>query len=109
VAVRLDGRAQARGVGGQRAAESTRRRTCHSITQKPLRRALTAATVRRRHAREYKQRRDQVLAWSKRAALRCAVPRGRVLLFPDISDFLSPDRVRTSLDFADGLLKEHLS
>jgi aspartate aminotransferase len=56
---------------------------------------------------EYKQRRDQVLAWMKEEPrLRCAVPEGAFYLFPDISDFLSPDRLRTSLDFADGLLKE---
>ena len=57
---------------------------------------------------EYKQRRDQVLEWLKEEPrLRCAVPEGAFYLFPDVSDFLSPDRLRTSLDFADGLLKEH--
>jgi aspartate/methionine/tyrosine aminotransferase len=45
-----------------------------------------------------------VLAWlAEEPRLRCAVPEGAFYLFPDISDFLSPDRMRTSLDFADGL------
>jgi aspartate aminotransferase len=34
------------------------------------------------------------------------VPQGAFYLFPDVSDFLSPDGLRTSLDFADGLLKQ---
>jgi aspartate aminotransferase len=41
--------------------------------------------------------------------LRCTMPQGAFYLFPDVSDFLSPGGVRTSLDFADGLLKkEHV-
>jgi aspartate aminotransferase len=59
---------------------------------------------------EYQKRRDQVLAWLKEEPrLRCATPQGAFYLFPDISDFLSVNGVRTSLDFADGLLKtEHV-
>jgi len=56
---------------------------------------------------EYKRRRDQVLAWlGEEPRLRCSVPQGAFYVFPDISDFLSPDRLRTSIDFADGLLKD---
>ena len=56
---------------------------------------------------EYKRRRDQVLAWlGEEPRLRCGVPQGAFYVFPDISDFLSPDRVRTSIDFADGLLRD---
>jgi aspartate aminotransferase len=56
---------------------------------------------------EYKRRRDQVLAWlAEEPRLRCGVPQGAFYVFPDISDFLSPDRIRTSLDFADGLLRD---
>jgi aspartate aminotransferase len=56
---------------------------------------------------EYKRRRDQVLAWlGEEPRLRCGVPQGAFYVFPDISDFLSPDRMRTSIDFADGLLRD---
>jgi aspartate aminotransferase len=56
---------------------------------------------------EYKRRRDQVLAWlGEEPRLRCCVPQGAFYVFPDISDFLSPDRIRTSVDFADGLLRD---
>jgi aspartate aminotransferase len=59
---------------------------------------------------EYQRRRDQVIAWlGEEPRLRCAVPQGAFYLFPDVSDFLSPDGWRTSLDFADALLKrEHV-
>jgi aspartate aminotransferase len=56
---------------------------------------------------EYKQRRDQVLAWlSEEPRFECAVPQGAFYLFPSISEFLSPDGYRTSLDFADALLRD---
>jgi aspartate aminotransferase len=56
---------------------------------------------------EYKRRRDQVLEWlAEEPRLRASVPQGAFYLFPDVSDFLSPDRLRTSLDFADGLLRD---
>ena len=56
---------------------------------------------------EYKARRDQLLAWlAEEPRLRCSVPQGAFYLFPDVSDFLSPNGVRTSLDFADGLLRD---
>ena len=56
---------------------------------------------------EYKRRRDQVLVWlAEEPRLRCSVPPGAFYVFPDVSDFLSPDRLRTSLDFADTLLRE---
>ena len=55
----------------------------------------------------YQQRRDQVLAWlAEEPRLRCFSPQGAFYVFPDVSDFLSPDGLRTSIDFADGLLAE---
>jgi len=35
-------------------------------------------------------------------------PRGAFYLFPSIADFLSPDGIRTSIEFADRLLAEEL-
>lgn len=56
---------------------------------------------------EYQRRRDQVLVWlAEEPRLRCAVPQGAFYLFPDVSDFLSPDGLRTSADFCDALLLE---
>jgi len=56
---------------------------------------------------EYKRRRDQVLAWlGAEPRIRCAVPQGAFYVFPDISAFLSPNGTRTSLDFADALLRD---
>jgi len=80
----------------------------NSITQRAAVAALTAPQdcVTDMLA-EYKRRRDQVLAWlAEEPRLRCGVPQGAFYVFPDVSDFLSPDRIRTSLDFADGLLRE---
>lgn len=56
---------------------------------------------------EYQQRRDQVLQWlAEEPRLRCFSPQGAFYVFPDVSDFLSPDGLRTSIDFADTLLAE---
>jgi aspartate aminotransferase len=79
-----------------------------SITQK----AAMAALIGSQECvadmlRVYETRRDQVLAWlSEEPRLRAAVPQGAFYVFPDITDCLSPDRHRTSLAFADALLRE---
>ena len=96
-------------VSAANALQSHSTSNVNSITQK----AATAALLGPQQCvtdmlNEYKTRRDQVLDWLKEEPrLRCAVPEGAFYLFPDVSDFLSPDGLRTSLDFADGLLKEH--
>jgi aspartate aminotransferase len=83
----------------------------NSITQKAAIAALTGPQqcVADMLA-EYKRRRDQLLAWlAEEPRLRCAVPQGAFYLFPDVTDFLSPDGVRTSLELSDGLLAaEHV-
>ena len=56
---------------------------------------------------EYRKRRDQLHAWlTVDPRLRCRKPAGAFYMFVDISDALSPDSLRTSLDFADALLDE---
>ncbi len=79
----------------------------NSITQKAAVAALTGPQqCVTDMLTEYQRRRDQVIAWlAEEPRLRCAVPQGAFYLFPDVSDFLSPDGCRTSLDFADALLK----
>ena len=56
---------------------------------------------------EYRRRRDQLHAWlTADPRLRCRKPAGAFYMFVDISDALSPEHFRTSLDFADALLEE---
>jgi len=56
---------------------------------------------------EYRRRRDQLCEWlSADPRLRCQKPAGAFYMFIDISDLLSLDGFRTSLDFADALLAE---
>ncbi len=79
-----------------------------SITQKAVVEALTGpqATVRTM-LDEYRRRRDQLHAWlSADPHLRCSKPAGAFYMFIDVSDVLSMDGLRSSLDFADALLDE---
>jgi aspartate aminotransferase len=56
---------------------------------------------------EYRRRRDQVCTWlSAEPRLRLVKPAGAFYLFPDVSEFLSPDGVRTSAVLATALLDE---
>jgi aspartate aminotransferase len=54
---------------------------------------------------EYRVRRDQLCDWlADEPRLRVRKPEGAFYLFVDVSDFLSPDGLRTSADLAQGLL-----
>ena len=56
---------------------------------------------------EYRRRRDVLHQWlTADSRLRCRKPAGAFYMFVDISDVLSVDGYRTSLDFADALLEE---
>ena len=56
---------------------------------------------------EYRRRRDQVVAWLREEPrLRLVPPAGAFYLFPDVSEFLAPDGVRTSSELAQALLDE---
>ncbi len=79
-----------------------------SITQKAAVAALVGsqATVTEM-LDEYRKRRDQLHAWlTSDSRLRCRKPAGAFYMFVDIGDTLSPDGLRTSLDWADALLEE---
>ena len=98
-------------VAGINKLQSHTTSNVNSITQKAVIAALTGSQqCVTDMLTEYQRRRDQVIAWlGEEPRLRCAVPQGAFYLFPDVSDFLSPDGWRTSLDFADALLKrEHV-
>jgi aspartate aminotransferase len=54
---------------------------------------------------EYRRRRDQLFDWlSADSRIRLVKPAGAFYLFPDVSDFLSPDTIRTSAELATALL-----
>jgi len=56
---------------------------------------------------EYRRRRDQLWTWlAAEPRLRVLKPEGAFYLFIDVSDFLSPDGIRTTADFAQALLDE---
>ena len=95
-------------IGAANALQSHSTSNVNSVTQKAAIAALTGpqACVTEM-LREYQARRDQLLQWlAEEPRLRCATPQGAFYLFPDVGDFLSPDRIRTSLEFADGLLRD---
>ena len=80
----------------------------NSITQKAAVAALTGPQqCVEEMCREYQQRRDQLMSWlAEEPRLPCATPAGAFYLFPDVSAFLSPERIRTSMEFADALLRD---
>jgi aspartate aminotransferase len=56
---------------------------------------------------EYKRRRDQLYEWlSADPKLRMRKPAGAFYMFPDVSEYLSPDGIRTSSELATLLLGE---
>jgi aspartate aminotransferase len=56
---------------------------------------------------EYRRRRDQTCAWlAAEPRIRLVRPAGAFYLFPDVSEFLSPDGIRTTADLAQALLDE---
>jgi aspartate aminotransferase len=56
---------------------------------------------------EYRRRRDQLCVWlAEEPRIRLVKPSGAFYLFPDVSDFLSPDGVRTTAELAQSLLDE---
>jgi aspartate aminotransferase len=79
-----------------------------SITQKAVQVALSSPQdCVTAMLDEYRRRRDQVCDWlAAEPRLRVVKPSGAFYLFPDVTDFLSPDGVRTSADLAQALLDE---
>lgn len=79
-----------------------------SITQRAAVAALTGpqdCVTAMRDA--YRARREQALAQlAADSRIRCVRPGGAFYLFPDVSELLSPDGPRTSVDFAQALLRE---
>jgi aspartate aminotransferase len=56
---------------------------------------------------EYRERRDQLCTWiTEEPRLRVQKPTGAFYVFIDVSDFLSPDGIRTTGELAQALLDE---
>ena len=79
-----------------------------SITQRAVQVALTGPQdCVTAMLDEYRERRDQVCEWlSAESRIRMVKPAGAFYLFPDVSEFLSPDGIRTTADLAQALLDD---
>lgn len=79
-----------------------------SITQKAAVAALTGPQDCVTHMLdEYRRRRDQTCEWlAAEPRIRLQKPAGAFYLFPDVSEFLSPDGIRTTAELAQALLDE---
>ena len=79
-----------------------------SVTQKAALAALTGSQDPVKvMLDEYRRRRDSIHAWlTENPGIRCVKPSGAFYLFPDISGLLSPDGVKTSMEFAQQLLEK---
>ncbi len=79
-----------------------------SISQKAAEAALRGSqTCVTEMLDEYRKRRDRLTEWlSADPRIRLVKPAGAFYLFPDISEFLSPDGIRTSADLATALLDD---
>lgn len=79
-----------------------------SITQRAVQAALTGSQACVTDMLgEYRNRRDQLCEWlAAEPRLRIVRPAGAFYLFPDVSDFLSPDGIRTSAELAQALLDD---
>jgi aspartate aminotransferase len=79
-----------------------------SITQRAVQAGLVGPqTCVTEMLDEYRHRRDQLCEWlSAEPRLRMVKPAGAFYLFPDVSEFLSPDGIRTTAELAQSLLDE---
>jgi aspartate aminotransferase len=77
-----------------------------SITQRAVQAGLTGSQdCVTQMLDEYRRRRDQVTEWlAAEPRIRIVKPAGAFYLFPDVSDFLSPDGIRTTGELAQALL-----
>lgn len=95
-------------IAAQNAIQSHATSNVSSITQKAVVAALTGSQEPvSLMLNEYRKRRDNLHQWlTADPRIRCTKPGGAFYLFPDVSDFLSPDGFKTTTDFAQALLDE---
>src|SRR6476469_11160476 len=99
---------QAAGVGACNALQSHSTSNVCSITQKAVTAALNGPQeCVTEMLNEYRQRRDQLCEWlAADPRIRLVKPAGAFYMFPDVSEYLSPDGIRTSADLATALLAD---
>ena len=98
-------------VGACNAIQSHSTSNVCSITQKAVEAALRGPQeCVTEMLDEYRRRRDAIHGWlTAHPGIKCVKPRGAFYLFPDISELLTGE-VRTSADFAQGLIEqEHVA
>jgi aspartate aminotransferase len=95
-------------VAASNALQSHSTSNVNSITQRAVQVALSGPqSCITGMLDEYRRRRDQVCEWlAAEPRLRLVRPAGAFYLFPDVTDFLSPDGTRTSADLARALLDD---
>ena len=95
-------------VGACNALQSHSTSNVCSITQKAVTAALNGPqTCVTEMLDEYRDRRDQLCEWlGAEPRLRLQKPAGAFYLFPDASEFLSPEGIRTTAELAQILLDE---
>ena len=95
-------------IGACNALQSHSTSNVCSITQKAVTAALNGPQdCVTEMLDEYRKRRDQLCQWlSAEPRIRLVKPAGAFYLFPDVSEFLSPDGVRTTGQLAQALLDD---
>jgi aspartate aminotransferase len=95
-------------AGACNAIQSHSTSNANSITQKATVAALTGPQdCVTEMLTEYRRRRDQLYEWlSVEPRIRLVKPVGAFYLFPDVSEFLSPDGIRTTAELAQALLDD---
>ena len=95
-------------VGAANALQSHSTSNVCSITQRAVQTALTGPQdCVTAMLTEYRHRRDELCRWlAAEPRIRMVKPAGAFYLFPDVSEFLSPDGIRTTAELAQALLDE---
>ena len=95
-------------IGACNALQSHSTSNACSITQRAAEAALNGPqTYVTDMLHEYRDRRDRVCEWlSAEPRIRLVKPAGAFYLFPDVSEFLSPDGIRTTAQLGTALLDE---
>jgi aspartate aminotransferase len=95
-------------IGACNALQSHSTSNVCSITQKAVTAALNGPQeCVTEMLDEYRVRRDQLCEWlAEEPRFKLVKPAGAFYLFPDASEFLSPDGIRTTADLAQALLDE---
>jgi aspartate aminotransferase len=95
-------------IGACNALQSHSTSNACSITQRAAEAALNGPqSYVTEMLEEYRHRRDQLCEWlAAEPRLRLVKPSGAFYLFPDVSEFLSADGIRTSAELGTVLLNE---